>query len=330
MRRREFITLIGGAAAAWPLSAHAQQGERVRRLGVLMNLPESDANGRGRITALREELMKFGWVEDRNFAIDIRWTTGNAIDVQAAASKMVGLGPDVIVATATNTLQALRPVARDTPIVFVAVSDPVAQGFIDSLAHPGGHITGFTSFEFSMAGKWLEILKEISPRIRRAALIFNPDTAPFGENYLRSLQSVAETMSIEPLAKRVRSPADIETGIRDIADAHDGGLIVIPDTFTLVHRQLIISGSAAAGVPTIYCFRFFATGGGLISYGIDNIDLYRRAASYIDRILKGANPAELPVQQPTKFELVINLNTAKTLGLTVPPTLLAIADEVIE
>jgi putative ABC transport system substrate-binding protein len=243
---------------------------------------------------------------------------------------LLRLRPDLILATATNVLAALRATAHDIPIVFVLVSDPVGQGFVDSLAHPGGRITRFTSFEFSMAGKWLETLKEAAPQVTRAALIFNPETAPYGERYIAPLQSAAQFMAVEPLVFRVRNLAELENALTDLARGPGGGLIVLPDTFTVAHRASVISLAAVSRLPAIYSFRLFAIDGGLISYGIDNIDIYRRAASYVDRILKGAKPAELPVQQLTKYELVINLKTARELGLNIPPTLPLRADEVIE
>ena len=329
MRRREFITLLGGGAAAWPLAAGAQQLRPMRRIAVLLNLSQSDPDAQRRLAAFRDTLVKLGWTEGRNATIDVR-LSDDAASVQSAVSELVGLRPDVILATATNVLTEFRRTTHDIPIVFVLVSDPVGQGFVDSLAHPGGRITGFTSFEFSMAGKWLETLKEATPQLTRAMLIFNPETAPYGEKYVPPLQSAAQSMAVEGLAFRVHNLSEIENALTDLGRTPGGGLIVLPDAFTVANRTSLISLAAVARLPAIYSFRVFAIDGGLISYGIDSIDLYRRAASYVDRILKGAKPAELPVQQPTKYELVINLKTAKTLGLTVPPTLLARADEVIE
>jgi len=330
MRRWDFITLVGGTAAAWPLNARAQQPKRMRRIAVLMNLPESDLDAQRRLAAFRDALEKLGWAEGRNATIEVRWTVADVASVQSAVSELLGLGPEVILATATNVLAALRSMAHDIPIVFVLVSDPVGQGFVDSLAHPGGRITGFTSFEFSMAGKWLETLKEAAPQVTRVALVFNPETAPYGEKYITPLQSAAQSMAIEPLVLRVHNLAEVEYSLLDFGRAPGGGLIVIPDTFTVAHRTSVISLAAINRLPTIYSFRLFAIDGGLISYGIDNIDIYRRAASYVDRLLKGAKPAELPVQQPTKYELVVNLKTAKALGLSIPPPLYLRADEVIE
>ena len=331
MKRRDFIKLFGFGAATWPLSARAQQSNRVRRIGVVLNLPENDPDTQRRIEAFQDALKELGWADGRNATIDVRVVAGDAPDVRSAISEMVKLRPEVILSTATNVLALLRPVAPGTPIVFVLVSDPVGQGFVDSLAHPGGRITGFTSFEFSMASKWLETLKEMIPHLTRAALIFNPETAPYGEKYFVPLQSAAQLLGVEPLVLRVHSLEEVEKTLTSFAHAQgSNGLIVIPDTFNIAHRAAVIAIAAANRLPSIYSFRYFATEGGLISYGIDNIDLYRRAASYVDQILKGANPAELPIQQPTKFELVINLKTAKMLGLIVPTSLLARADEVIE
>ncbi len=328
MRRRQFITLIGGAA--WPLAARAQQPDRLRRIGLVMNLPENDPDARRRLAAFRSALAELGWAEGRNATIDARLTGGDAASVRSAISELVGLRPDLILATATNVLTALRPMVPDIPIVFVLVSDPVGQGFVDSLAHPGGRITGFTSFEFSMAGKWLQTLKEAAPQLTRAMLLFNPDTAPYGEKYIAPLQSAAQSMAVEPLTLRAHNLADVENALTNLSHTPGGGIIVLPDAFTAAHRASLIQLAAVSRLPAIYSFRFFAIDGGLISYGIDDSDLYRRAASYVDRILKGAKPAELPVQQPIKFELVINLKCAKALGLTIPLTLLARADEVIE
>jgi putative tryptophan/tyrosine transport system substrate-binding protein len=330
MRRRDFISIVG-SAAAWPLTTRAQQLNPVRRIGVVMNLSENDPDARRRIEAFRNALNEFGWTDGRNATIDLHFAAGDASQIRSAISEMIGLQPEVILATATNVLSLLRPVAPGTPIVFVLVSDPVGQGFVDSLAHPGGRITGFTSFEFSMSGKWLETLKELVPHITRIALIFNPDTAPYGEKYLGPLQSAAQLLRVEPLAFRVHTLEEVEKSLTSFARFEgSNGLIVIPDAFTVAHRAAVITLAAANRLPSIYSFRFFATEGGLISYGIDNIDLYQRAASYVDKILRGANPAELPIQEPTKFELVVNLKTAKTLGLTVSQSLIARADEVIE
>jgi putative ABC transport system substrate-binding protein len=330
MRRRDFLTLLGGGTVMWPIAARAQQPEPMRRIGVVMNLPENDPDARRRVTAFRSALVERGWVEGRNAIINTHLTGGDAASVRTAIFGLVGVRPDVILATATNVLTALRPMAPDIPIVFVLVSDPVEQGFVDSLAHPGGRITGFTSFEFSMVGKWLEVLKETAPQLTRAMLIFNPETAPYGEKYIAPLRSAAQAMAVEPLVLRAHTMAEIENVLTDLSRTPGSGIIVLPDAFTVVHRAALVQLAAVSRLPAIYGFRFFAIDGGLISYGIDDADLYRRAASYVDRILKGAKPAELPIQQPTKFELVINLKTAKALGLTVPPTLLARADEVIE
>ena len=329
MKRRDFIRLVGGTAIACPFTARAQQPDRVRRIGVLMATAD-DSDGRSRIAAFQGGLQEWGWREGHNVRIDIRWAGGNIDRARAYAAELVGLLPDVIVAGSTSALRTLRNETHTIPIVFAQVSDPVGQGFVESLARPNANITGFTNFESSMTGKWLEILKEIAPRVGRVALMFNPDTAPYIGYYLRALESAGPSLTVKPIAAPVHNPTDIESTLAALGRDAEGGLIVMPDTFTTVHRKLIVSLAAQHRVPTIYTFRYFAAEGGLISYGSDTNDLFRRVASYVDRILKGVKPAELPVQAPMKFELVINLKTAEALGLTVPPTLLFQADEVIK
>jgi putative ABC transport system substrate-binding protein len=329
LKRREFITLLGGAAA-WPLAARAQPPEPMRRVGVLMATAD-DAEGRLRIAAFREGLQKLGWVEGRNVQIDYRWASGDIERAKVYAGELVRLTPDVILAGSTPALRSLRDQTRTIPIVFAQVSDPIGEGFIESIARPGANITGFTNFEASMAGKWVEILKEIVPGLTHVAMLFNPRTAPGGGSYyFRSFEAVASAFVINPIASLVHVPTDIEEVITLLGKDSTTGLIVMPDTFTTVHRARIISSANRNRVPTIYTFRYFAADGGLISYGSDTADLFRRAAPYVNDILKGAKPAELPVQAPTKFELAINLKTAKALGLEIPPMLLARADEVIE
>jgi putative ABC transport system substrate-binding protein len=330
LRRREFITSLGGAAVAWPLKARAQRTERMRRIGVLVGSAESDPESVPRVTAFERGLTELGWVSGRNVLMDYRWAAGEYAHMQVLAKELVELQPDVLLASSTPVVAALARETGTIPIVFVVVSDPIGSGFIESLARPGGNMTGFINIESSLGGKWLELLKELAPGISRVAVMFNPDTAPHAEYYVRPFEVAAASLAVKPSTAPVRSAADIEQAIFDLGRATASGLIVLPDTFTTVHRGAIISAAASSNVPTIYPFRYMAGDGGLISYGVDLIDLYRRAAPYVDRILKGGKPADLPVQQPTKFEFAINLKTAKSLGLDVPPSLLARADEVIE
>jgi len=327
--RREFITLLGGAAA-WPTGVRAQGTERMRRIGVLVGSAESDPESMPRVTTFERGLTELGWVSGRNVLIDYRWAAGEPANMQALAKELVELQPDVLLASSTPVVAALGRETGTIPIVFVVVSDPVGSGFIKSLSRPGGNMTGFINIESSLGGKWLELLKELAPRISRVAVMFNPETAPHAEYYVRPFEVAASSLAVKPSTVPVRSVTDIEQAIFDLGRAPASGLIVLPDTFTTVHRRVIISAAANSNVPAIYPFRYMAGDGGLISYGVDLIDLYRRAAPYVDRILKGGKPADLPVQQPTKFEFAINLKTAKSLGLDVPPTLLARADEVIE
>ena len=331
MKRREFITLLGGAAA-WPAVARAQQPERVRRIGVLYGGNLADSQGQVGLAAFTKAMRELGWVPGRNIAIEQRYADGDTNRMRALAKELIGLGPDLVVAQTTPVVAALQQESRTIPIVFVVVSDPVGSGFVASLPQPGGNITGFINLEGSLSSKWIEVLKETVPRIARAAVIFNPDTASYWEYYLRPFESAARSLAIEPSAIRVASTADIERGIASLAGVPDSGLVLMPDIFTATRDRLnlIISLAARHRVPTVYPYRYMAAGGGLISYGIDNTDLWRRAPLYVDRILKGAKPADLPVQLPTKFELAVNLKTAKALGLTIPPMLLARADEVIE
>jgi putative ABC transport system substrate-binding protein len=330
MKRREFITLLGGAAA-WPRAVRAQQAERVRRIGVFVNLAEGDREGQRSIQAFQNGLRELGWIEGRNVDIDYRWSPGaDTSRIRAAAADLVGSKPDLILASATEGLAAFSEATRTIPIVFVSVSDPIGQGFVSNLARPGRNMTGFTAFEFSMGGKWIEILKEIAPKLARVAVLFNPKTAPYFASFLRSIATGAESVGLPWIAAPVNDLAEIEPVMAGLAREPEGGLICPSDSFTSFHRKAIISLAASRRLPAIYTWREFAPDGGLVTYGIDRVDLYRRAAPYVDRILRGAHPGDLPIQQPTKFELVINLKTAKTLGLAIPPTLLARADEVIE
>ena len=331
MKRRQFIALLGGAAA-WPLAARAQQAERMRRIGVVNVIAETDSEALPRMAAFEMALRELGWVKERDLRIDYYWDNSDPAHTLAAAKEVIKTKPDLVVTVSTPATQALRDEAGGTiPIVFVQVLDPVGTGLVASLARPGGNITGFSNFEFSMSGKWLELLKGIAPHITSVALLFNPATAPgAGAFYLRSLEAAAPSFAISPIAAPVRNVEDFEEVLSKLARDPHAGLIIPPDIFTARHRDLIISLVARHRLPAAYPFRFWATANGLLSYGIDTTDLFRRSASYVDRILKGAQPAELPVQQPTKFELVINLKTARALGLTVPDKLLATADEVIE
>jgi putative tryptophan/tyrosine transport system substrate-binding protein len=330
MKRREFLAALGGAAVAWPLAARAQQGEQMRRIGVLMATTEIDPEGQARIAAFTKGLRDVGLIDGRNLRIDYRWAGDEVERIRAFATELVTEAPDVLLAGSTPTLAALRQATRTIPIVFVLVSDPVGQGFVESLAQPGGNITGFTNFEFSMVSKWVEMLKQIAPSVQRIAMIFNPTTAPYAQYYLHPFEAAGQSFTVAAITTPVQSDAEIEIAMTALGSAPGVGIIVMPDSFTLAHRDVITSFAARYRLPAIYPFRYFAATGGLLSYGSDTLDLFQRSASYVDRILHGAQPRELPVQQPTKFELVINLKTAKALGLTVPPNLLALADEVIE
>jgi len=327
IRRREFITLLGGAAA-WPRAVRAQQPEQVRRIGVLMNLAADDPEGQARIAAFHQGLQEWGWTLGRNARIDVRWGV-DADSTRRYAAEVVGLAPDVILATASAAMGALQQTTRTVPIVFVGIVDPVGAGFVESLARPGGNTTGFTPFEYSLSGKWLELLKEIAPGVKRAAVLRDP-TVGSGVGQYAIIQAVAPSLGVELRPIDVREPADIERAIVTFAQVPNGGLIIVAAPSTAVHRNLIITLAAHHQLPAVYGFPYYARSGGLIAYGPDIVSSYRRAAGYVDRILKGAKPADLPVQAPTKYELVINLSTARALGLDVPPTLLARADEVIE
>ena len=329
MKRREFLGVLGGAAS-WPLAARAQQSDRVRRIGVLMGYAESDAEGQAYVAIFREGLQKLGWAEDRNFQIDIRWATSDPEAVQRLAKELVALQPDVILSPTTPTTAALLQQTRTIPIIFAIVSDPVGSGFVASFAKPGGNVTGFIILEPTLAGKWLELLKEIAPRIARVALLFNPATAPYAEYYLNPFKAAAASFAVEAIVAPVHDMSELESAVGVQAREPNGALIVIPDSFMTTHRAEITSLAARHRLPAVYPFRHYTEIGGLLSYGNDQRDNFRRAATYADRILKGEKPSELPIQAPVKFELVINLKTAKTLGLTVPPTLLSRADAVIE
>jgi putative tryptophan/tyrosine transport system substrate-binding protein len=329
LRRRQFITLLGGATA-WPLAAHAQQPERVRRIAFLHSLAENDPEVQGRIAAFRQAFEALGWTENRNVQIEHRFSAGDVTRMQAYTTELVNSAPGLIVATSSPVLAVLKQATRTIPIVFRFVNDPVGQGFVASMARPGGNITGFTFVDFPLIGKWLEMLKEIASDVRRTTLIFNPQTAPYYPAFLRELGAAASSLAAEVTATPVRDEAEIEAAATAFARQPGGGLIVPPEPFITTHRGVIMALAQRHSLPAIYGFRQYVMEGALISYGPDPIDIYRRSALYADRILKGEKPADLPVQAPTKYELVINLKTAKALGLDVPPTLLARADEVIE
>jgi putative tryptophan/tyrosine transport system substrate-binding protein len=329
MRRRDFIGLLGAAAAAWPLAARAQQGERMRRIGVLMNTAADDPEGKVRNAAFERELQELGWTDGRNVRIDYRWGAGDADRIRRYAAELVSLSPDVILTVGSATAGPLLQATRTVPIVFVQAPDPVGAGFVDSLARPGGNATGFTLFEYGISGKWLELLKEIAPRVTRVAVLRDPAIAA-GTGQLGAIQSAAPSFGVELSPLGVRDPGEIERAITAFARSSNGGLIVTVSTLAGVHRDLIVTLAARYKLPAVYYARYIVAGGGLISYGPDFIDQHRRAAGYVDRILKGEQPADLPVQTPTKYELAINLKTARALGLDVPPSILARADEVIE
>ena len=329
MKRRVFITLIGGAAAAWPHAARAQQVERMPRIGVLLNLAENDPEGKARLGAFLQGLQQLGWTIGRNVQIEYRWGAGDPDRTRGYAAELAALAPDVILATGSAALGQLLQATRTVPIVFTQTLDPVGGGFVDSLARPGGNATGFLTFEYSLSGKWLELLKQIIPGMTRAAVLRDAAIAA-GTGQFGAIQSVAPSFGVELSPVNVRDAGEIERAVTAFARSSNGGLIVVAGGLVIVHRELIIALAARHRLPAVYFNRIYVTGGGLISYGPENFDQYRRAAGYVDRILKGEKPADLPVQAPTKYELLINLKTAKALGLTVPPTLLARADEVIE
>jgi putative ABC transport system substrate-binding protein len=328
MRRRQFIALLGGAAA-WPLATRAQQSEGVRRIGVLSTLPADDPEAKARTAAFLQTLQELGWTDGRNVQIDIRWGAGDPERIRKYVAELVALKPDVILATGASSVGPLQRATRIVPIVFVQVTDPVGAGLVESLARPGGNATGFALFEYSTSGKWLELLKEIAPGVTRVAVL-REQSSQTGLGQFAAIQSAAPPLGIELRPVSVRDAGEIERGITALTQSSKGGLIATTGAYALVHRELILALAARHRLPAVYPYRSFVTNGGLISYAPDTIDPYRRAASYVDRILKGEKPADLPVQAPTKFELVINLKTAKALALEIPLPLLARADEVIE
>jgi len=333
MQRRELLALLVGAAAVpltCPYAANAQRAGRMRRVGVLFAVSQSDQDVRSGLDVFLQSFQALGWTEGRDFEIEYRWGNADTKRMGAFAKELVERSPDILLAHSTPPVVALLRETRSIPIVFLTVTDPVGQGLVANLAQPGGNVTGFSVFEISLGSKWLEILREIAPDIKRATIIYNPTTAPYYPLYLRAIREAAASFAIEPVPVEVHSDADIERVISSVGGAANGGLFVLPDSFNVVHRKTIIEASARHRVPAIYYFKYFAKDGGLISYGPDEMDLFRRTAGYVDRILKGAQPAKLPVQQPSKFEMVVNLKTAKALGLKVEESFLRLADEVIE
>jgi len=327
MNRRAFITLMGGATA-WPFAARGQS-ERVRRIGLLMGVAD-DQEGYARLAALKKGLQELGWTDGRNIQIETRFGGADIDRIQAHAAELMALAPDVLIGQTTPAIRALRQATSSTPIIMAAVNDPVEQGFVSSLAHPGGNITGFTFIDFQMVGKWLEMLKEAAADVSHAVLMFNPETSPHYYAYLRSFEAMPRSIAVEVAAAPVRSTTEVEAAVAKLGRDPGGGLIIAPGAFTLAHHQLFIRLAQQHRLPAVYPLRAYVAQGALMSYGPDGNDNFRRSASYVDRIFKGAKPADLPVQQPTKFELAINLKTAKTLGLQIPDKLLALADEVIE
>ena len=327
--RRELLVALGAAAAVGPLAARAQQGERMRRIGVLMPFAEDNPVGQARLAAFRQGLLQLGWADGRNVRIDSRWGAGDASLTRTYARELVALAPDVLMAVSSGAVAPLREVTRTVPIVFAVVADPVGAGFVENLAQPGGNVTGFLGYEYTLSGKWLELLKEIAPRVTRVAVLRDSAIAA-GPAQFAVIQAVAPSLGVELRPADMRNAGEIERAITAFAGSSNGGLIVTGSPSATIHRNLIITLAARHQLPAVYYDRFYVTGGGLISYGADYLDGCRRAAGYVDRILRGEKPADLPVQAPTKYELVINLKTAKALGLEVPPTLLARADEVIE
>jgi putative tryptophan/tyrosine transport system substrate-binding protein len=328
-RRRQFITLIGGAAAAWPLAARAQPRERMRRIGVLMSLAADDPEGQARLTAFVQGLQELGWTDGRNVQIDYRWPAGDAERIRRYAAELAALAPDIILAGGGAVVPSLLQATRAIPIVFTQTPDPVGAGFVESLARPGGNVTGFMLYEYGIGAKWLELLKEIAPHVTRAAVIRDAAIAS-GIGQWGAIQTAAPSFGVELRPVDVRDASEIERAIAAFARSPNGGLIVAASTLAVVHRDLIVTLAARHKLPAVYPSRFFVRSGGLIFYGPDSVEPHRRAAGYVDRILKGEKPADLPVQAPTKYELVINLKTAKALGIEIPLSLLGRADEVIE
>ena len=330
MRRRDFIAVISGLSATWPFAARAQQSERTRRIGVLSSLAETDVEAQAWDAAFRKRLAELGWIDGRNVHIDYRWGAGSVDRMRLFARELVQLNPDALVTISTPATAALQAETRTIPIVFAWVSDPVGSGFVSSLAHPGGNITGFLNIEASVIGKWLSLMREIAPRVSRIGFLYNPQTAPFARYYLDTFQSATAELAIEAIDAPVHDTEEVETVMTKLGGEGSAGLFVMSDTSMVVYRKTIYSLAERYRLPTIYPYRVFAAEGGLMSYGVDVADLFRGAASYIDRILRGEKPNELAVQQPTRFELVVNVKTAKMLGLTIPTSMIVAAQEVIE
>jgi putative ABC transport system substrate-binding protein len=328
LRRREFIAALGSAAVGWPLAVRAQQPER--RIGVLMGYAEGDAQAQSRLAAFKQGLTALGWTEGHNLHIDIRWAAGDVNRATAFAKELLTLQPEVILSNTTPVTVALHRETKSVPLVFVIVSDPIGSGFVESLPRPGGNVTGFINLEASLVEKWLELLKEVAPQVTRVAVMFNPQTAPYAEYYLQPLEAAAPKFGVKPFKAAVRNDADIEAVVAGLGREPNGGLIAMTDSFLLVHRKLVIDLTTRHKVPSMYFLSEVPAEGGLISYGVDAADQFLRAASYVDRILRGAKPADLPVQVPTKYELDINLKAAKALGLTIPQSILLRANKVIE
>jgi putative ABC transport system substrate-binding protein len=329
MKRRDFITLLGGAAVAWPLAVPAQP-DRMRRIGVLMNGAATEAARQSWVAAFNQALRGLGWAEGQNIRVDVRWNAGDAQLARIYAAQLIGLMPDVILASSTINLRVIQEATNTIPVVFVLVSDPVEQGFVANLTRPGGNLTGFSLFEFSIGGKWLDLLKEIAPSVDRVAVMFNPATSPQSKFFVRSIEDAAPSRGVQPIVVALRSADDIEPAFESFARKPNGGLILPTDTFTNLHKNRIVELAARHRLPSISANELFPKYGALMYYGINFLHQFQQAAGYVDRILKGVKPGDLPVQNPDKYSLVINLKTAKTLGLDVPPSLLAIADEVIE
>ena len=330
MRRREFITLVGGAAITWPVTARAQQPDRMRRIGLLMIVPEGDPQSRADRDALESGLHALGWIVGRNVGLEYHWSDGDEALLRKYAAELAGTSPDVLMTEGTAALAAVNRETKSIPTIFVNVSDPVGQGFVATLARPGGNATGFTLFEFSTATKWVEILRELAPTVKHIGFLFNPVGYPYENLFFQAARAAAESFKIDVSPMPVEEDAEIERSLAALAQQPDSGLIALHDPFTIKRRDLVIAQVARHRIPAVYTLRAFAVSGGLISYGVDLADPWRKAATYVDRVVKGAKPGELPVQQPTKFELVVNIKTAKALDLAVPPSLLATADEVIE
>ena len=329
MKRREFITLLGGAAATWPTLAQAQQSEHVRRIAVLMNRAPNDSEGQARLAALRQALQQLGWNEGRNVQIDIRYGEDNIDRERKYAAELLALSPDIIVASGTVSVTALQPISKDVPIVFAVVTDPVGAGFVDNLARPGGTVTGFMIYEYSLAGKWLELLKQIAPSVTQVVVLRDP-TNPSGIAIFGAIRTAAQSLGVQVSPAGIRDAGEVERAIAALARSGNGGLIVTPNASGSVQRELIVALAAQYKLPAIYPFRYLVHNGGLMSYGTDLVEQFRLAARYVDRILKGEKPGDLPVQAATKYQMAINLKTAKALGLSVPNSLMSLADEVIE